>query len=317
MAQQNLTFLERPEIRAGLLQLGISLLTPRGGGLAGSLGTALGEAGQAVGRYQQQSDIRSRRQRENILAQQVDAREQERLDEEIQASQASTDLAGEQEARLTREGKARIRQGDRELDLSEERDETLRNYYNGLVAGAGSKGTAAQEKAILESAISIYNAQTAAAGEAAAFVKGIDVGELTLFDQNKFTNIVNTLRRASGFGPVGGKQTIDADAMQRMLDAGERPEDLLSLQEEFYVTPEAKKLNIQALIEKSRSSPRGESTPQSTLQEPGQIPGQSPFNEHLIPNQLPYQTGVPAYSCLLYTSPSPRDRTRSRMPSSA
>ena len=27
--------------------------------------------------------------------------------------------------------------------------------------------------------------------------------------------------------------------------------------------------------------------------------------------------GVSAYTCLLYTSPSPRDRTRSRMPSSA
>ena len=26
---------------------------------------------------------------------------------------------------------------------------------------------------------------------------------------------------------------------------------------------------------------------------------------------------IPFYSCLLYTSPSPRDRTRSRMPSSA
>ena len=28
-------------------------------------------------------------------------------------------------------------------------------------------------------------------------------------------------------------------------------------------------------------------------------------------------TGATAFSCLLYTSPSPRDRTRSRMPSSA
>ena len=28
-------------------------------------------------------------------------------------------------------------------------------------------------------------------------------------------------------------------------------------------------------------------------------------------------TAVPAYSCLLYTSPSPRDRQKSRMPSSA
>ena len=29
------------------------------------------------------------------------------------------------------------------------------------------------------------------------------------------------------------------------------------------------------------------------------------------------ELGVPPYFCLLYTSPSPRDRTRSRMPSSA
>ena len=28
-------------------------------------------------------------------------------------------------------------------------------------------------------------------------------------------------------------------------------------------------------------------------------------------------SGVPAYTCLLYTSPSPRDRSVSRMPSSA
>ena len=32
--------------------------------------------------------------------------------------------------------------------------------------------------------------------------------------------------------------------------------------------------------------------------------------------EAPEETGV-AYACLLYTSPSPRDRTRSRMPSSA
>ena len=29
------------------------------------------------------------------------------------------------------------------------------------------------------------------------------------------------------------------------------------------------------------------------------------------------QLGIPMATCLLYTSPSPRDRTRSRMPSSA
>ena len=32
--------------------------------------------------------------------------------------------------------------------------------------------------------------------------------------------------------------------------------------------------------------------------------------------RMPY-SHVPVYVCLLYTSPSPRDRTRSRMPSSA
>ena len=31
----------------------------------------------------------------------------------------------------------------------------------------------------------------------------------------------------------------------------------------------------------------------------------------------PYNNVPRAYTCLLYTSPSPRDRTRSRMPSSA
>ena len=35
------------------------------------------------------------------------------------------------------------------------------------------------------------------------------------------------------------------------------------------------------------------------------------------PANMNYLTGYDAWSCLLYTSPSPRDRTRSRMPSSA
>ena len=34
-------------------------------------------------------------------------------------------------------------------------------------------------------------------------------------------------------------------------------------------------------------------------------------------SEYPTTAARPAYSCLLYTSPSPRDRTRSRMPSSA
>ena len=38
----------------------------------------------------------------------------------------------------------------------------------------------------------------------------------------------------------------------------------------------------------------------------------------LAPIVLNFQTAKPIYNnCLLYTSPSPRDRTRSRMPSSA
>ena len=34
-------------------------------------------------------------------------------------------------------------------------------------------------------------------------------------------------------------------------------------------------------------------------------------------NQIRFLLGTPMIDCLLYTSPSPRDRTRSRMPSSA
>ena len=42
------------------------------------------------------------------------------------------------------------------------------------------------------------------------------------------------------------------------------------------------------------------------------------FNQALIGiRQLPPEARLGVYSCLLYTSPSPRDRTRSRMPSSA
>ena len=47
-------------------------------------------------------------------------------------------------------------------------------------------------------------------------------------------------------------------------------------------------------------------------------------NKQLTTENINFQSlakkfGTPAYcySCLLYTSPSPRDRTRSRMPSSA
>ena len=35
------------------------------------------------------------------------------------------------------------------------------------------------------------------------------------------------------------------------------------------------------------------------------------------PGEYPYTRGVQASICLLYTSPSPRDRQKSRMPSSA
>ena len=50
--------------------------------------------------------------------------------------------------------------------------------------------------------------------------------------------------------------------------------------------------------------------------EPGRDNSQRPLNKDFILNQPRYQ-GAQILFCLLYTSPSPRDRTRSRMPSSA
>ena len=46
------------------------------------------------------------------------------------------------------------------------------------------------------------------------------------------------------------------------------------------------------------------------------------FGESAYKNELPYNPEevaeqIEAYTCLLYTSPSPRDRQKSRMPSSA
>ena len=43
-------------------------------------------------------------------------------------------------------------------------------------------------------------------------------------------------------------------------------------------------------------------------------PGQAP---QIVENQVTYPLATTMLSCLLYTSPSPRDRQKSRMPSSA
>ena len=48
------------------------------------------------------------------------------------------------------------------------------------------------------------------------------------------------------------------------------------------------------------------------------VEGVNVVKKHVKPNPLKGTTGgVVDKTCLLYTSPSPRDRTRSRMPSSA
>ena len=41
------------------------------------------------------------------------------------------------------------------------------------------------------------------------------------------------------------------------------------------------------------------------------------FTDEELENFTPQMNEILSYICLLYTSPSPRDRTRSRMPSSA
>ena len=48
-----------------------------------------------------------------------------------------------------------------------------------------------------------------------------------------------------------------------------------------------------------------------------QGPGACDFAEYLAVNKVCKGVGTSAYTCLLYTSPSPRDQRGSRMPSSA
>src|SRR5664280_1871182 len=48
---------------------------------------------------------------------------------------------------------------------------------------------------------------------------------------------------------------------------------------------------------------------------PAESSSSPPFQDDLVIEDL--TRGAPFHSCLLYTSPSPRDRTRSRMPSSS
>ena len=55
---------------------------------------------------------------------------------------------------------------------------------------------------------------------------------------------------------------------------------------------------------------------QATLQPAAGLGGQVQTDIYGVPI-APKITTQPLYICLLYTSPSPRDRTRSRMPSSA
>ena len=63
---------------------------------------------------------------------------------------------------------------------------------------------------------------------------------------------------------------------------------------------------------------KGEKTPSSFDEDELFKPAEDPNEKELAPEQrkLTYKERR-AIICLLYTSPSPRDRTRSRMPSSA
>ena len=65
-AQQNLSFLSRPDVKAALIQFGISALTP-----GSTIGTALGDAGGAAGRYHTQQRERAQQQREETRAQEA------------------------------------------------------------------------------------------------------------------------------------------------------------------------------------------------------------------------------------------------------
>ena len=98
-------------------------------------------------------------------------------------------------------------------------------------------------------------------------------------------------------------------------------DDIREIQETVYYAPQASKYKVYMIDEVHMLSTSAFNALLKTLEEP---PAQVVFifattELHKVPNTI--ISRCQSYSlrkvCLLYTSPSPRDRTRSRMPSSA
>lgn len=102
LVERNMSFFSQPQVRAALMQFGLSMLTPSGGGYGATAARAIGDAAGAVGRYDQQSEERSTRQRQEMVQQ----RQLEQQDRQI--AQQDQQLA---DTRAYRSGDLAVREG--------------------------------------------------------------------------------------------------------------------------------------------------------------------------------------------------------------
>ena len=93
----------------------------------------------------------------------------------------------------------------------------------------------------------------------------------------------------------------------------------IQLQHDMAARPKFRTIITQAIPDTRMATRSGQNRKQTTRGNNIQRQNKIPYNRRrqMRPRTPQTETPPPQTTCLLYTSPSPRDRTRSRMPSSA
>ena len=270
LAEENLRFLERPEVQAGLLQLGISLLSP------GDLGSAFADAAGATGRYQQnerQRGIEDRQLEQQETQHKADIANRYASTAALrgQATESQTrarniPVVNELRDREVTQGDRRLSQADAGLELERQRVENEQRRINlmeqqyALQAQSSGTGWGEIDKTIFTQAIDHYGKIIEAESNLAGLTG--DGTAATGWDPMRFERLHNGLRSSNGLPPITpfaggltpsaqpmqGPQSTDPAASAYIIDAatirqakaeGASKERLKALLQRFRVTPEA------------------------------------------------------------------------------